>query len=456
MLRVAIISCALSVACGDDRAGTNATPDAGSGTGGVAMPSARVVGTIAPDGVRSLAIAALDDHRVAIARAETVGTAFCPDCVGLDPSQCPDVCTRSRISVALHDADAQRTGAWTPVATVFPPTDQYDVNQVEVVALDGDRAGVAWLECDNSSCMGLYQKQSCTARYATVDLGTGAVGPIATLYEGWFGDVQLAFDATTSTLLAVVGKREAFGVGVRRALFDETGAHVLSAWKPLGSFATRAAATLARGGKFLIVADDRSPSQPAPAAPCAQSCDCLGAGGAELDAGGLFAFDVAASGDTSTRVATGRGDDGFYATREQIAVIDLGDGAMIADTESIDRSAEIFTEDRGAWVPRLRSKAPIPVWIGALGTADHYAWLGSEVEPGQQATVQRLVAGVAVGNDSARATFTDPVDRNVFEAAPVATSAGVTKTFLLQGVFGHVGNQVVWDRFELLSVEAGW
>ena len=443
---------AVGAACGDNLAGPQ--PDASPAGGGVRV-TANTAATLDAGDVRGMAIAALDDHGVAVARVDDSGTAICPDCVGLDPSQCPDVCERATVTVRGYDT-AGAPGASITIATVFPPSSDHGVDEVDVVALGPDRAGVAWLECDDSTCNALFSKESCTARYTTVDLATGAVAPAHTLYASWFGDLRLTFDASTKRLLAVVGKQEAFGLGVRRAIFDETGATALADWAPLGSTGARSPAAIASAGGFVIVADDLDPTAPPLATPCASSCDCLaGPGSADLDAGGLYAFTVGDGADAAERVALGRGADGSYGTRERAALIDAGGSLAIMDTQSIDRSAEIFTRDADGWHARLTSAAPLPVWIGALGTSEALAWLGSDVEAGQPATVQRLVAGIATAAGTTRTAFSDPLDRNVFEAAPVATPTGVSTTFLLQGIFGHVNGQPVWDHFEVLRVSLG-
>jgi len=411
----------------------------------------RPIATLPSANVRGLAIAPLDEQRIALAGIEHTGDAFCPDCVDLDPAECPSLCTRSRVWVQTVGAPAQ-----IDVATVFPVDYDHSVDQVEVVALGADRVGVAWLDCDNAACLGMFAKRSCTARYATVDLAAGSVGAPQTLYTGWFGDLSLAFDTTSRQLLAVVAKDLAFGTGMFRAIFDETGATTLSPWAALGSTAARSPALLPGNGEFLVVADDWSPSRPALASPCTQSCDCLAAGSIDLEQGGLFAFHVGTGGDASERVASGRDARGFYARREQLAVIDAGGRPMIAATQSIDRVAEIFTHDGEAWQLVLSTPAPIPLWIGALGTADHAAWLGAQPESGASATVQRLVAGIAAGDASERAAFDEPLDRSVFVAAPVATARGVTSNVLLQGIFRRDGMTLTWDHFDLFAVDASW
>ncbi len=442
-------------ACGD-----NAAPGDGPGDGEDPIADGlrvRQVSTIPHEQVRGLALAALAGDRLAIARADASGDAFCPDCLDLPASECPALCIRSTISVAVLDPATGGLAPSRPVATVFPASFDHSVDQLEIVALGGDRLGVAWLDCDDARCGGLAAKRSCAARYTTVDLATGAVGTPRTLYEGWFGDLSLAFDPVSRRLLAVIGKDLAFGAGLFRALFDETGATTLSPWTALGSTAARSPALLATGGAFLVVADDWAPTSAPLATPCPQSCDCLASVGIDLATGGLFAFHVGDGPDRSERIADGVDDRGFYGRREQIAVIDAGGRTMIADTQSIDRSAEIFTNDGTGWVPQLRSPAPIPMWIGALGTAERLAWIGARPEPGGFATVQRLVAGVVTEDAEHHAAFTEPVDGAVLVTLPVATPAGVTTTYLVRGVFApRVGPQLGWDRFELLAVDAVW
>src|SRR4051812_16817847 len=75
-------------ACGS----SPAAPDAGHDTDGQ-QPGiglrVRTVSTLEPQNMRGIALAALDEHHVAIVRSNEAGEAFCPDCVDLDPSQCP-------------------------------------------------------------------------------------------------------------------------------------------------------------------------------------------------------------------------------------------------------------------------------------------------------------------------------------------------------------------------------
>ena len=441
----------LLAACGDNSAPRD-VPDGGD----TAAPAVQVVATLPPEGIAAMALAALDEHRVAIASVTRSGDAFCPDCVDLDPSQCPALCRRADVTVSLLDTRTRALGTPQPVATVFPSTFDHSVDQVELVSLGGERLGIAWLDCDNSSCAALAAKRSCTARYTTLDLETGTTGDVHTLYSGWFGDLSLAFEPANRQLLALVGKDLAMGSGIFRALFDETGATVRSPWTALGSTAARSAAIVPLDGELLIVADDWSPSRPPLASPCEESCDCLGAGPIDAADSGLFAYRVGNGPDHRERVAAGIDEEGFYARREQIAVIAAGGRPMIAATQSIDRVAEIFVHD-GTWTRKLATAAPIPLWIGALGTADHFAWLGAQVEPGAMATMQRLVAGIVANDASERTTLDAPLDRHVFTAAPVQTAAGVTRTYLLQGVFAATsGSNVGWDRFEVLVVEAAW
>ncbi|MDQ3340658.1 MAG: hypothetical protein M4D80_36330, partial [Myxococcota bacterium] len=252
MMRVAFVLAVILAlgACGD-----NAVDAAGGG----ATITTRVVASLPPDGVMSMDLAAVDERRIVLARVDRTDGAFCPDCVGLDPSECPALCERSLVSASVLDL---ATGALTPsqpVATVFPASFDHSVDQVEVVALGGDRVGVAWLDCDNARCGGLFAKRSCTAMYTTLDLATGAVGAPVTLYTGWFGDLSLAFDQTSRRMLAVIAKDLVFGGGVFRAIYDDA-ARAVSPWQPLGSPAARSPALLASGGHMTVVADDWSPN----------------------------------------------------------------------------------------------------------------------------------------------------------------------------------------------------
>jgi hypothetical protein len=406
----------------------------------------RSVTSFVPDGITSMELAALDEQRLAVARVEHVEGAFCPDCVGLDPSECPSVCERSLVSATTVSLATGELGTPRPVATVFPRSFDDSVGQVHVVALGGERVGIAWLDCDNASCGGLAARRSCTAQYTTLDLATGTVGTPVTLYTGWFGDLSLGFDQPSRRLVAVLGKDLVFGQGVWRAIFDEHGAR-LADWKALGSAAARSPAIVG----LTVIADDWSPAAPPRNAPCAVSCECLDGGTIDLARGGLFAFDEAG---TATQIANGRDPRGFYGRREQIAAIDAGGRTIVATTQSIDRSAELFAFD-GTWHPLLSTPAPIPTWIGVLGTSDRAAWLGAQPQ-GDQATIQRLVAGIFAGETSTLATLDDPLDRSILVVEPVPATDGVTTNVLLQGIFERTGGMLRWARFELLAVEASW
>jgi hypothetical protein len=213
---------------------------------------------------------------------------------------------------------------------------------------------------------------------------------------------------------------------------------------------------VARAGELLVVADDWSPQLPPRATPCTESCECLEPSTIDLSTGGLFAYRVAASGDSAERVADGVDDRGFYGRREKLSVIDAGGRAMIASTQSIDRAAELFTNDGSGWTRQMHAQAPIPTWIGALGTADRLAWIGAQPESAEHSTVQQLVAGVVSADAEERAAITDPVDRGVFVVAPVQTATGVTRTYLLQGVYDRSSGTATWDRFEILAIDAAW
>ena len=79
-----------------------------------------------------------------------------------------------------------------------------------------------------------------------------------------------------------------------------------------------------------------------------------------------------------------------------------------------------------------------------MGTSENIAWLGSQPEPGMQATVNRLVAGDLHGAYA----LTEPLDSYVLEVAPVVEPAGIRTTYLLRGIFA--GN--TWARFEIVEV----
>jgi hypothetical protein len=273
-----------------------------------------------------------------------------------------------------------------------------------------------------------------------------------TLYEGRFGELQLAADPPTNRLLAFTSKQRPTGAGLRAAIYDDTGSTLAMPWTPLGGSGTRAASAAATADGFTIVADDRNPADGTSEAPCEASCDCVSGAPIDLAAGGLYALHLEGGPPWTEQIAPGKGHDGLYGAREATTTILAGDHLVVAAGQSIDRAAELFDTADGRWRRRLASKAPTPLWIGALGDAQRLAWLGSETA-GTPATVQSLVAGVIDGATAARGALESAVDSRVFDVAPLATPTGVTHTFLLRGVFGPTG---AWDRYELLEIRAQW
>ncbi len=456
---------ALGAACGGPTPDTAPSADAG------APPpppppfdelQATTVGTLgSPQGMSGLALAAIDEDHVLVARATAAGTALCPDCAGpeaIPPDQCPDACKRTVITLAVAtiDGDSATLGSPLPVHQEYPLTFDHRFRSVQVVSLGDGRAGVSWVECDDSSC-GLAKK-SCTAKYTTVDLTDGHLGPVQVLYEKLFGDLQLAFDVATHQLLAVLGNSMYTGVGVRVATFDETGAHLARPWTPLGGPATRAPSVTVTPEGFVVVADDHAPSLPAAATPCAISCDCLDSGPIDIANGGLFAYRIpanAADPVSTERIALGVDADHTYGDREENQVIPVGAKLVVTACQSVDRSAEIFTDD-GGWHPLLRSPAPgvYPRGIGALATVDHAAWVLLQ-DAGPPSTRNRLVAGLVRPTGSQVAPLADAIDGFVLQAAPVLTPGGVTTTFLIQGILGAPGSPD-WARLDLVRVSAHW
>ena len=445
-----VVACAACAACALG-CGDNIPPPSFELIGELSVER---VATVSADDALGIALAPLDEGAFVIARADSRGGTFCPGCVDLEPAQCPAICRRAVIEVAVHGT----SGTVEPshrVADVFPATDQHAVRAIDLVVLDRMHVGVAWLDCDHAACAPMLAKQSCTAFYATVDLGSGSIGPIATLYEDRYGDLQLAFDPRARRLLAVVGTQHASSTGVRAAIYDETAATQLAPWKAFGGTSARAPAVTVTAGGFLIVADDPAPGRPTPPEPCAESCECLSAAPPELPTGGLYAFrpglDLSAE-----RIAPGRGIDGLYGAREAIAVVDAGSRVMVASSQARDRAAELFEPAIGGWLRRYGSRAPVPSWVGALADRNHLVWLGTEpVDDGNPA--QRLVAGVFTDDAEERGLVSELDAGEVLEAAPVITETGATRTFLLRGVLAPGGPAAPgWDRFEVLQVRADW
>jgi hypothetical protein len=284
---------------------------------------------------------------------------------------------------------------------------------------------------------------------------TATVSPPQLLFDGWFADLHLAFDTQARRLVAVTGKDEAFGSGVRVAELDETGASFVRPWTAIGGAGARGPSVSAAGGKTLVVAEDGNPGVAPPASPCTQSCDCLGAGNVDRQTGGLFAFGLAdGAAPAGVRVHDDLGPDGLYHPRDRSAALVAGDVQVIASTEDIDSVAEVFLDRGSGWERVLSTPAPLPTWIGVLGTPDHQAWLG--VHPDHDdATTQQLAAAVAADGRTEEGVLTDRLKSSVLVATPATASGGATTEYLLRGVNAPT-TQPSWDHYEVLAVDASW
>ena len=439
-----VLMCLLG--CGDDRSAQPINLVRTLGVEGVA--------TLPADKVRAVALAGIDARTFVVVRATTQGADFCPQCLDPDSTDCGAICRRAVLEVSR----LRTNGASDPPSRfheAFPVTASYDVDGIDVVALDATHAGVAWLECDDATCGPSLARQSCTARYTTVDLLTGRHGSIETLYQGWYGELRLAFDPRARQLLALVGTQLASGVGVRAAIYDEQGAVLLSPWQAYGGRDATAPAATASAQGFVIVADDPAPSQPGPAEPCTEACDCLTSGAPELATGGLYAFWPGVV-RPAERISPGRGAEGTYVPREVIAAIEAGDRVVVASSGAVDGVAELFEPAVGGWTRRHSSQAPLPMWLGALGDATHLAWLGCDLDPDSRA-VHHLVAGaVLVGKAEQRDEIMALDAGDMVRTAPVHEDDGVTTTFVLRRVPAPAGNGATSAHFEVLAIRAAW
>lgn len=433
--------------CGDDRPAP--VPDL------VGDLSVESVADVSSSRVRAISIAGIDVRTFMIARATTQGADFCAECLGSDPTDCAATCRRAVLEVTRY----RTSGASDPPGRfyeAFPETAEHDVDAIDVVALDDTHAGVAWLECDGATCGASAPRRSCTARYTTVDLLTSRRGPIQTLYQGWYGDLQLAFDPRARRLLALVGKPPGAGVGVRAAIYDEQGAALLAPWQAYGGAAAGAPVATAGVDGFLIAADDPAPGVAAPSEPCADACDCGSQTDSDPVTGGLYAFRPGPGIDRpAERISPGRGADGAYVPREAIAAIDAGGRVVVASSQPEDGAAELFEPAVGGWTRRHSSQPPAPLWLGALGDATHLAWIGSD-RGGDPGAPQHLVAGVVAGDLEQRGQIAELASGAVLRAAPVRTGDDVTTTFLLRGVAASGDPGAPPERFEVLAVRASW
>ena len=439
-----VLACLLG--CGDDRPAP--VPDL------VGDLSVESVAAVSSSRVRAISIAGVDVRTFMVARATTQGADFCPECLGPDPTDCAATCRRAVLEVTRY----RTSGASDPPGRfyeAFPETADHDVDAIDVVALDDTHAGVAWLECDDATCSAAAPRRSCTARYTTVDLLTSRRGPIQTLYQGWYGDLQLAFDPGARRLLALIGKPLGAGVGVRAAIYDEQGAALLAPWQAYGGAAASAPVATAGPGGFLIAADDPAPDVPAPSEPCVDACDCGSQPASDPVTGGLYAFRPGIGIDhPAERISPGRGADGAYLPRQAIAAIDAGGRVVVASSQPEDGAAELFEPEVGGWTRRHVSQAPAPMWLGALGDATHLAWIGCD-RSDDPAAPQHLVAGVVAGDLEQRGEIAELAPGVVLRAAPVRSGDDVTTTFLLRGVSAS-GPGAPPASFEVLAVRASW
>ncbi|HWO22249.1 MAG TPA: hypothetical protein VNO30_26000 [Kofleriaceae bacterium] len=402
--------------------------------------------------VLAIALTGIDDHRFLVARATAQGEDFCEECLTADPTECAATCRRAVLEVTRHRTDGPSD---TPqrFLEVFPATRDHVLGALQLVSLDEAHAGVAWLECDDAACGTGQPKRSCTARYTKVDLITGRPGTIATLYEGWYGDLQLAFDQRTRRLLAVLGKQAPSRVGVRAAIFNELGGMRLGSWRSYGGAGARAPAAAASRGGFVIAADDPAPSVAALEEPCADSCECSGPAPPSQITGGLFAFHPSPE-RAPERIAPGRDVSGTYGAREAIAAIDAGGRVIVASSQAKDGLAELFEPAIGGWLRRHVSRAPVPLWLGALGDSRRLAWIGSEPDA-QAPDVERLTAGVAlIGELEQRGELTALEPGRVLQAAPAGVYSAVTTAYVLRRV--SIPGGAPPERFEILAVRADW
>jgi hypothetical protein len=410
------------------------------------------VATLPTGRVVAIALAGVDAQRFFVARATAQGEDFCEECLTADPTECAATCRRAVLEVTRHRTDGP-ANAPQRFLEVFPQTQHHVLGALQVVALDPTHAGIAWLECDDAPCGVGQPKRSCTAHYTTVDLLTGRYGTIETLYQGWHGDLQLAFDRRTRRLLAVLGKQAPSRVGVRAAIFNELGAMQLGPWRSYGGAGARAPAAAASVGGFVIAADDPAPSVPALAEPCAESCECSGPAPPPIVTGGLFAFHPGPE-RAAERIAPGRDVNGTYGPREAIAAIDASGRVIVASSQGRDGLAELFEPAIGGWLRRHVSRAPVPLWLGALGDTRRLAWLGSEPDA-REPDVERLTVGVAlIGELEQRGELGELEPGRVLQAAPGSVDNAIKTAYLLRRV-GIPGGSPA-ERFEILAVRADW
>lgn len=402
-------------------------------------------------------LAWIDEQRLAAVEITEEGEFLCPDCATMPPEDCPEECERDHLDLWLLDHDGAALGEPTRQVTYFPPAFDHDLSGAQVVAWDDGSLGLAWQECDNSVCGGVFSARSCTTRYRRVDPDGAPLTDPATLIEGWFGDVALAADPAGGRLLVVYSTMVGCYSGVLAATFDPDGAP-LSAFTPLGSVHGNVPAPALNDGAFVIAIDDPEHGGPA-ATPCATSCEC-DCGAMPSTSGedaGVSAYWLDGAGAATREVVTTSAAGDAVAWHQQLQLASAGETLVLAGVPSSLPVTIRQRDDQGGWPVRAEQEPPGSLWFDLRASeAGDAWWLGSEAADPEDYLLTRLVVGAARADGvTGRGPVEDPLRGYVFDFAVTGgvRDDGGARVFALRGVF-PAESTGEWERFEIVRVDA--
>lgn len=390
---------------------------------------------------------ALDSTRLGVIEPREEGDALCPDCVTLPPDQCPASCERHHLDLHVRDHDGTPLSATERLLTWFPAAFDHYAGVPARVALASGFFGLVWLECDGSPCSPGIAGQSCTGRYQRFDDTGAPSGSAVTLFEGWWGDVELAYNATEDQLLVLHAPPQAGSFGSARVTLIDPAGTTLLPWTAVGSNLRFSAGAAAHESGFVVVIADGDPGG-ATSGPCAASCDCLTLTPPVTPDAAVLAFVVDASGVGQAQV---------IASQTVVAsprLVAQGDELVLSGLRG--EYAAVFASSAADWVERGTLAAPSNLWFDARvlpnGTA---LWFGSDQPDAEDALLQRLVAGATTAAAQSRLTVGEPERVFVFE--PTRTGIGLedgsVRVFAVRGRW-TASEPPDWERFEILRIDA--
>lgn len=426
--------------------GGNAGTGGGTAAGGAGASievSATAIGEL-DDGAYLLA---LDANRLAVIDTVVEGDALCPDCVDIPLDQCPASCERHHLDVHVRDHDGAVLGPAARLVTWFPPAFDHYAGEPARVALGGATFGLVWRECDGRACSPGISSQRCTGRYQRFDGDGQALGEPVTLYEGWWGDVELAYNTAEEQILVLHSPIQGGALtSARITVIDPAGATLLP-WTAIGSSMRFAVAATAHGAGFMVALTDGHPGG-ATTDPCQVSCDC-------------FTLSPPLTPDTAVLAVPvdeyGLGAVETIAAETVIAVPQLvsrGDRLVLIGVRSDEAVA--FERMAGAWTERGSLEAPSMLWFDGRLLGDGTAlWLGSDQTDPEDANVQQLVAGAIAAGGRSRVGLAEP--QRIFMFGSTRTGIdradGSVRVFGVQGRWPD-GSSSEWAGFDIVRIDA--